>query len=47
MYIPDNLENVSKEFLINMNLKTELIKSELFSGLIRETQFINFIKKVL
>ena len=47
MYIPDNLENVSKEFLINMNLKTELIKSELFSGLIRETQFISFIQKVL
>ena len=47
MYIPDNLQNVSKEFLIDMNLKTELIKSELFSGIIRETQFINFIQKIL
>ena len=46
MYIPDNLNNVSKEFLINMNLKTELIKNELFSGLLRETQFINFLKKI-
>ena len=46
LYIPDNLNNVSKEFLINMNLKTELIKNELFSGLIRETQFINFLEKI-
>ena len=46
MYIPDNLNSISKEFLINMNLKTELIKSELYSGLIRESQFINFIKQI-
>ena len=46
LYIPDNLKKISKEFLINMNLKTELIKNELYSGLIRETQFVNFLENI-
>ena len=46
LYIPDNLKNISKEFLINMNLKTELIKNELYSGLIRESQFVNFLQNI-
>ena len=44
LYIPNNLKKISKEFLINMNLKTELIKNELYSGLIREAQFIKFLQ---
>ena len=46
MFIPDNLDYITKEFLVNMYLKTELIKNELFSGLIRESQFINFLKLI-
>ena len=46
LFIPDNIKRISKEFLINMNLKTELIKNELFSGLIRESKFVNFLQKI-
>ena len=45
MYIPPGIKAISKEFLIDMNFKTELIKSELFSGIIREMQFVNFWNK--
>ena len=30
MYIPLDLKSISKEFLMDMNFKTELIKSELY-----------------
>ena len=33
MYIPPGIKSISKEFLIDMNFKSELIKNELFSGL--------------
>ena len=46
MYIPQGIKTISKEFLIDMNLKTELIKSELFSGLNREMHFINFLEQI-
>ena len=42
----DNLNSISKEFLMNFNFKTELIKNELFSGLIRERHFVNFLKSI-
>ena len=46
MYIPPGVKAISKEFLIDMNLKTELIKSELFVGLIREMNFVNFLEQI-
>ena len=46
MYIPKNLKTVSKEFIMDMNLKTELIKSELYASFIRENHFVNFIKEI-
>ena len=46
MYIPKNLKTVSKEFLMDMNFKTELIKSELYASIIRENQLVNFIKEI-
>ena len=46
MYIPKNLKTISKEFIMDMNFKTELIKSELYASIIRENQFINYIKKI-
>ena len=46
MYIPKNLKTVSKEFIMDMNLKTELIKSELYASIIRENHFVNFIKEI-
>ena len=46
MYIPKDLKYVSKEFLIDMNFKTELIKSELFTSLMREFHFINFLSQI-
>jgi len=46
MYIPSGIKAVSKEFLIDMNFKTELIKSELFAGLMREMQFTNFLEQI-
>ena len=46
MYIPTDLKSISKEFLMDMNFKTELIKSELYSSLIRETQFVKFLEEI-
>ena len=46
MYIPNDLKSISKEFLMDMNFKTELIKSELYSSLIRETQFVKFLDEI-
>ena len=46
MYIPPGIKSISKEFLMDMNFKTELIKGELFTGLIREIHFINFLEQI-
>ena len=46
MYIPNDLKSINKEFLMDMNMKTELIKLELFSGLIREGTVISFLDDV-
>ena len=46
MYIPPGLKYISKEFLMDMNFKTELIKSELFTGVIREMQFVKFLEQI-
>lgn len=46
IYIPNNLNEISKEFLVNMNFKNELIKNELFSGLIREANFVKYFQKI-
>ena len=43
MYIPLDLKSISKEFLMDMNFKTELIKSELYSSLIRDNNIVNFL----
>ena len=44
-----NEKNTKKilEFFIINNLQTELIKSEFYSGLIREYHFTNFLQKIL
>ena len=46
MYIPSDLKSISKEFLMDMNFKTELIKSELYSSIIRELQFVKFLEEI-
>ena len=46
MYIPKNLKTISKEFIMDMNFKTELIKSELYASIIRENQFVDYIKGI-
>jgi len=46
MYIPLDLKSISKEFLMDMNFKTELIKSELYSSLIRENHIVNFLSEI-
>ena len=46
MYIPKNLKSISKEFIMNMNFKTELIKSELYSSILRESQIIKFFEEI-
>ena len=46
MYIPSLTKSISKEFLIDMNFKTELIKGELFTGIIREMNFLNFLGQI-
>ena len=46
MYIPKNLKSISKEFIMDMNLKTELIKSELFSCILRENYFVSFLDEI-
>ena len=47
MYIPKDLKSISKEFIMDMNLKTELIKSELYSSILRENHFIQFLEENL
>ena len=46
MYIPTDLKSISKEFLMDMNFKTELIKSELYAGLIREMHIVKFLEEI-
>ena len=46
MYIPNDLKSISKEFLMDMNFKTELIKSELYAAFIREFNIIYFLKEI-
>ena len=46
MYIPKNLKSISKEFIMDMNFKTELIKSELFSCILRENHFVSFLDEI-
>ena len=46
MYIPPGVKSISKEFLMDMNFKTELIKGELFTGIIREMHFIRFLEQI-
>lgn len=44
LFIPQNQKYVSKEFLIENNFRTNLLKIELFSSLIREFHIISFLK---
>ena len=46
MYIPTDLKSISKEFLMDMNFKTELIKSELYTSLIREFHIVKFLEEI-
>ena len=46
MYIPNDLKSISKEFIMDMNFKTELIKSELFSSLLREFNIVHFLEEI-
>ena len=46
MYIPTDLKSISKEFLMDMNFKTELLKSELYSSLLREMQIVKFLEEI-
>ena len=46
MYIPKNLKSISKEFIMDMNFKTELIKNELFSCILRENHFVSFLDEI-
>ena len=44
LYIPSNINmSITKEYLINMNFKTELIKLECFSNYIREFNYVEFL----
>ena len=47
LYIPEEGANfINKEFLIDNNFKTCLLKTELFSSLIRENNLYNFFKDI-
>ena len=47
LYIPEEGTNyINKEFLIDNNFKTSLIKTELYSALIRENNLYNFLKNI-
>ena len=47
LYIPEEGVNfINKEFLIDKNFKTCLLKTELFGGLIREFNLYNFFKEI-
>ena len=44
LYIPSNANmSISKEYLVDMNFKTELIKIECFSNYLREFNYIDFL----
>ena len=48
LYIPDiGINHINKEFLIDNNFKTCLLKTELFSSIIRETEFISFLSNFI
>ncbi|MCQ2816690.1 MAG: hypothetical protein MJ252_05415 [archaeon] len=44
LFIPPSQKFISKEFLIDNNLKSNLVKLELFSSLLREFHFVDFLK---
>ena len=45
LYIPSNANiSMTKEFLINMNFKTELIKIQCFSNYLREFNYVKFFQ---
>ena len=46
MYIPTDLKSISKEFLMDMNFKTELIKSEMYASFIREIYIVKFLEEI-
>ena len=47
LYIPSNANmSITKEYLINMNFKTELIKLECFSNYLREFNYVKFLKNL-
>ena len=47
LYIPEvGINYINKEFLIDNNFKTSLLKTELFTSLIRENNLYNFLKKI-
>ena len=47
LLLPNNIKvEMPEEFIFNMNLNKELIKSELYSSLIREYHFNNFLQKI-
>ena len=47
LYIPEEGANyINKEFLIDNNFKTSLIKTELYSSLIRENNLYNYLKNI-
>ena len=47
LLFPSNLKcEIPEEFIFNMNLSKELIRTELYSSLIREYHFNNFLQKI-
>ncbi len=47
LFIPEGTSLINKEFFISNNLKTELLKNELFSSYIREFCFVDFLKDII
>ena len=55
VYLPNNINtefapsyvSISPSFLLDMNFKSELIKQELYTSLIRESYFISFLSELL
>ena len=48
LYIPEEGVNyINKEFLIDNNFKTCLLKTEIFSSLIRENNLFNFLNEII
>lgn len=46
MYIPPQAKSISKEFLLDLNFKNELIKYELMASLIRESKIVYFLEGI-